>query len=501
MSGESYEKLKEKGKEIYTLSSIAMLLEWDQETKMPEEGAPFRAQQIEHLSSIVHAAKTSHDFKKSLEKLIDLETGKILDDTLDERKKGALREFRRSFNTETKLPNTFVKKMAKANSEGVYAWQKAKKESRFEAFLPHLETIIDLNREKADLLGFQGHPYDALVDLFEPEMTTSKLDTLFGELKPFLSNLTKKLSEKKPKHHSFLSASYPIDEQMNFCHFIMEKMKIDPKRTRLDTSAHPFCLGLHPTDVRLTTHTTLTTFYTNISAVMHEGGHALYELGLPPEDYGTPLGEFCSMALHESQSRWWECFIGQGAPFCSLIFPKLQETFPSQLKNITEKDFYETLNHVTPSFIRIFADEVTYILHIILRYEIEKALISGDLKAKDLPKVWNEKMEEALGIIPETDALGCLQDVHWSCGLIGYFPTYALGNLYAGALFETFQKTHPDWEKTIANGDLSESLTFLREKIHRFGRQYPPQTLIENATGKPLTSAPYISYLTKKYQS
>jgi carboxypeptidase Taq len=499
MSKDSYEKLKEKGKQIHTLSSVAMLLEWDQETKMPEEGATFRAQQIEHLSSIVHAAKTSDDFKKALERLIDLKTGKILEDALDDRKKGALREFRRSFIQEAKLPNTFVKKMAKANSEGIYAWQKAKKESRFETFLPHLETIIDLNRKKADHLGFKDHPYDALVDLYEPEMNVSKLDALFGELKPFLSKLTEKLAEKKPINNGFLSASFPIDEQMKFCKFVMGQMGVDPKRTRLDTSTHPFCLGLHPTDVRLTTHTSLTSFFTNISAVMHEGGHALYELGLPPEDYGTPLGEFCSMATHESQSRWWECFIGQGAPFSSFIFPKLQETFPSQLKGVTKDHFYEALNEVCPSFIRIFADEVTYILHIILRYEIEKDFIKGNLKAKDLPKVWNEKMKETLGIIPENDALGCLQDVHWSCGLIGYFPTYALGNLYAGALFETFQEAHPDWEKTIAEGDLSKALTFLREKIHRFGREHSPQTLIENATGKPLTSAPYISYLKKKY--
>lgn len=499
MSRDAYEKLKEKGKEIQTLSSIAMLLEWDQETKMPEEGASFRASQIEHLSSIVHAARTSADFKNHLETLIDLKSGNILADHLDARQQGALREFRRSFNQETKLPNSFVKKMAKANSEGTHAWQKAKKTAQFETFLPYLETIIDLNREKAQLLGFQDHPYDALVDLYEPEMTVKKLDTLFGELKPFLSELTQKLAEKKPKNASFLSASYPLDKQMECCHLVMEKMGVDSKRTRLDTSVHPFCLGLHPTDVRLTTHTSLTSFYTNISAVMHEGGHALYELGLPPEDYGTPLGEYCSMAVHESQSRFWECFIGQGAPFCSFLLPKLQEAFPSELKGVSIDDFYEALNDVRPSFIRVFADEVTYILHIIIRYEIEKEFLSGNLQAKDLPKVWNQKMEETLGLTPETDALGCLQDVHWSCGLIGYFPTYALGNLYAGALFETFQETHPDWEKTLASGNLSEPLTFLREKIHRFGREYAPQTLIENATGKPLTSSPYISYLRKKY--
>ncbi|QVL57253.1 MAG: carboxypeptidase M32 [Simkaniaceae bacterium] len=496
---EDYEKLKERGKEIYTLASVLMLLEWDQETKMPIGGASFRASQIELLSSLTHKEKTSDSFKKALEKLIDLKTGSIKSDSLDERKKGALREFRTELLKDTKLPSSFVKKLAKANSEGTHAWQKAKNSNTFESFLPNLETIVELNKEKAELLGYDDHPYDALLDLYEPGMTTKKLDTLFGELKPFLTNLTKNLSNNKQDDNAFLSTFFPIEKQMEFCREILKEMGVDPQKSRLDTSVHPFCLGVHPTDVRLTTFTSATAFFTNLSAVMHEGGHALYELGLPPEDFGTPLGSYCSIAIHESQSRWWECFIGQSRSFCEYLLPKLQKAFPSELKELTIDPFTSVLNQVKPSLIRVFADEVTYILHIIIRYEIEKDFLSGSIDLKDLPKIWNEKMKDSLGIVPETDAEGCLQDVHWSFGLIGYFPTYALGNLYAGQLFETFKKDHPDFEKKISAGDLSFIRHFLLEKIHRFGRELPPLALIEKATGHPLSPKPYIDYLTKKY--
>ncbi len=476
------------------------LLEWDQETKMSAQGAPFRASQIELLSSLTHKERTSDSFKNALEKLIDLKTGKIQSEALDERKKGALREFRSEFLKDTKLSNAFVKKLAKASSEGTHAWQKAKGNNTFETFLPYLETIVALNKEKADLLGYDDHPYDALLDLYEPGMTTKKLDILFGELKPFLTDLTKKLSKKKRKDSSFLSTFFPIDKQLAFCRELLSEMGVDPQKSRLDTSAHPFCLGIHPTDVRLTTSTSTTTFFTNLSAVMHEGGHALYELGLPPEDYGTPLGLYCSIAVHESQSKWWECFIGQSRPFCDYLLPKLQKAFPKELKDLSLDHFYSTINQVKPSLIRVFADEVTYILHIIIRYEIEKDFLTGSIKLADLPKIWNAKMEETLGITPETDAEGCLQDVHWSCGLIGYFPTYALGNIYAGQLFETFKKEHPDFETSIAGGDLSFIHHFLLEKIHRHGRESPPVALIENATGTPLSSKPFIDYLKDKYE-
>lgn len=495
---EPFEELKNRGREIRLLSSVSMLLEWDQETKMPKEGIDFRSSQIELITSLLHKEKTSPELRKAINALIDMETGK-LKSPLDPRKAAAVREFRTDFLKETKLPNAFVKKLAKATSQGVNAWQNAKGDNNYDAFKPYLDTIMELQREKANHLGFENHPYDALVDLYEPGMTVKKLDSLFGELKPFLSSLAKKLT-KKQEASAFLSAHYPLNKQQEFNEFILEKMDVDFKRLRLDFSAHPFCTGFNPHDVRITTFTNTTSFFNSISAVLHEGGHALYELGLPYEDLGTPLAEACSLGIHESQSRWWECFIGQGRPFWEFALPHLEKSFPKQLKGITLDHFLNAINHVAPSFIRVYADEVTYILHIILRYEIEKGFLSGEIQCADLPRVWNEKMEESLGIVPKSNAEGCLQDIHWAFGLVGYFPTYALGNLYAGQLYETFTKDHPDFASIIASGDLSFIRTFLNEKIHRYGREFHALELIENATGFPLSPKPYMAYLEDKYQ-
>ena len=488
MSGdlENYNQLKARGKELRILSGVSMLLEWDQETKMPKEGIDFRSQQVEMITSLLHKEKTSTEQKKAISALIDLETGALKSDALDPRKQAAVREFREDFLKETKLPNAFVKKLAKATSQGVNAWQEAKGANNYDAFLPLLQTIVELHREKAQYLGYEDHPYDALVDLYEPGMTAKKLDALFGELKPFLTDLTKKLAKAK-EDSSFLSAHYPLHEQQEFNAFILEKMGVDSNRLRLDFSAHPFCTGFSPHDVRITTFTSTTSFFNSVSAVLHEGGHALYELGLPYEELGTPLGDACSLGVHESQSRWWECFIGQGRPFWEFVFPHLTKSFPKQLEGITLDHFLGVLNHVAPSLIRVYADEVTYILHIILRYELEKDFLMGDIDLADLPRVWNEKMEESLGIVPDSNAEGCLQDIHWAFGLIGYFPTYALGNLYAGQLFDTFTKTHPDYPSIIAGGDLSFIRSFLHDKIYRHGREFHALELIENATGSPLS--------------
>ncbi|MCB1085036.1 MAG: carboxypeptidase M32 [Chlamydiia bacterium] len=497
---EAYKKLQRLGKEIRLLSSIGMLLEWDQETYMPKEGREIRAEQIELLSSIAHQKKVEGSYKKALRQLIDLESGKLLAPALDNRKKAALEEMRREYLLDKKLPNDFVKKVAKASSQGVFAWQKAKQENAFETFLPHLETIISLHIEKAELLGYEAHPYDALVNQYETGMTVKTLDALFGELKPFLVELTLKAQEKPAPSKAFLSASIPLDQQASFTHALLKRIGVSSSRARIDYSSHPFCLGLHPTDVRLTTHTSSTSFLKSLSGVTHEAGHALYELGLPPEDYGTPLGEYCSLGIHESQSRFWECFIGHGAPFISHLHEELLRSFPKTFESVSSDVLYSAFNHVEPSLIRVFADEVTYILHIILRYEIEKGLITKEITPASLPKIWGEKMEELFGIVPMTDREGCLQDIHWLSGLIGYFPTYALGNLYAGQLYQTFTATFPNYDRKIASGDLHFIKEFLHDKIHRYGREFSALTLIEKATGAPLSSTPYMNYLSSKHQ-
>lgn len=496
---DDYQTLLKQGREIRLLSSLSMLLEWDQETYMPKGGLDFRSQQIELVSSLAHREKTSDSFKEKLSKLIDLKTGKVKTEELDQRKQAALREWRREFLIETKLPNEFVKTFAKTTSKATSAWSEAKSNNTFETFLPHLEQIIPLAKQKADYIGYKDHPYDALLDLYEEGMTTKKLDSLFAELKPFLTDLTQKLSKKKRVDTAFLSANFPKEKQVEFNRFLLDEMGVDSHNARLDFSEHPFCLGLHPHDVRLTTHTSAWSFFKSISAVMHEGGHALYELGLPAEDLGSPLGDYCSIGIHESQSRWWETYIGQGLPFWKFAFPKLKETFPDQLASIDLDHFYQAINIVEPSLIRIFADEVTYILHIILRYEIEKDLLEGTINPSDLPTVWNKKMSDSFSITPDTDSEGCLQDIHWACGLIAYFPTYALGNIYSGQVFETFKKTFPDWEAKIAGGDLKFMRQFLLEKIHSRGRELPALELIEQVSHSPLSPKPYMTYLEGKY--
>ncbi len=482
------------------LQSTMSLLDWDQETYMPKEGIHLRSEQIEYLSSLLHHAKTSSKFLKALEKLISIESGEILGEHLDASQQAAVREWRNDYLKAVKLPNDFVKSFAKTKSEASNAWIKAKNENDFNAFAPHLEKIVSHCRQQAEYLGYEAHPYDALLDLYEPEMTIKKLTPIFDTLKPFLTNLTAKLKDQK-HDESFLYGSFSEKDQMDFSRNILEWMGLDFDKCRLDRSGHPFCTSASPFDVRMTTHTETSNLMGNISAVMHEGGHALYEAGLPMKYLGSPLCEALSLGLHESQSKWWENHIGLSLPFWQFTFPKLQKTFPDSLKSVSLETFYRTLNRVTPSLIRVHADEVTYSLHIILRFELEVALIEGKLDIKDVPEAWNAKMVEFLGMQPKTDREGCLQDIHWSLGILGYFPTYALGNLYAAQFFDTFSKKFSDWEEKVAQGDLIFIKDFLNENIHKYGRQYSISELLTRITGADLDAKYFMDYLGKKFKA
>lgn len=496
---EKYDKLHKIGKETQLLVSFGYFLEWDQETYMPKGAIEFRSEQIELISSITHREKTSEHLKNALEALIDLKTGKPHFDELDEEQKANLREWHSDYLHETKLPNDFVKKFAKTASKATNAWAEAKNKDTFETFAPHLHALIELCRKKADYIGYDEHPYDAFLSIYEPGLTTENLKSLFSTLKPFLRDLLKAVSQKQTVHDAFLHGNFPQKSQLEFDHFLLEVMDLDPKYSRLDLSQHPFCLGLHPHDVRLTTHTVCSNFMHSISAVMHEGGHAIYELNLPVKQYGAPLGEFTSYGMHESQSRWWETIIGLGRPFWEFAYPKLQKTFSNPLEKVDLDTFYQAINRCRPSCIRIFADEISYVLHIILRFEIELAFLEGNLEVADLPQVWNQKMQESLGVTPNDDKEGCLQDIHWAAGLFGYFPTYALGNLYAAQLYQVFTRAFPNHQERIKQGNLTFIKDFLKEKIHRFGRQFPPLELLKRATGSPLSPEPYMNYLKDKF--
>lgn len=497
----AYETLLEISKGHAVIGSVAELLSWDQETYMPQDGIELRGLQSEALAALLHKEKTSPKFIKALRALINPETKEIVDTNTTKQQQAALREWSRDYLKDSKIPASLVRQFAKTCSKASHVWQEARAHNNFQLFAPHLEKVVSLSRKKADYLGFKEHPYDALLDLYEPDVTTAHLTTLFGRLKLPLIALLRKITAHTPPSTAFLKGTFSKEKQLHFVKQLMPLMGLNPKGTRLDLSAHPFCAPFYPSDIRMTTRIHADDLPSNIFSVLHEGGHALYHQQLPMEHFGSPLCEALSYGIDESQSRWWEVFVGHSLPFWTHFFPLLQQEFPEKLQGVHLNDFYKAINLVKPSLIRVEADEVSYCLHIILRFEIEKALIEGTLKVKDIPDVWRSSMTEYLGVTPQRDDEGCLQDIHWATGGIGYFPSYALGNLYAAQFFASFQKEHPQWKEEIAKGDLLFIGKWLKEKIHRHGREFPPEKLIERVTGEPLSEKAFLSYLEEKYQA
>ncbi len=450
----NYKKLHALSLYASTLAGISSLLEWDHETFMPIGASAFRAEQLKLLAGLIHKEKTGKKFSRALGQLVDLETGKPLVNDLSAEQKAALREWHRDYRRDAALPEEFVKEFAQTTSQAQSVWRKAKNENSFPLFAPWLDKIISLCRKKADYLGYKEHPYDALLDLYEPEAKTREIETEFNHLKTHISSLLKKITSSKQVDDSFIYGKFDPQKQLEFGKQILEDMGYDMAKGRLDLSAHPFSSSCHPTDSRITTRIHPTSLISNISVVLHEGGHSLYAMGLPVEHYGSPLGEAISLGVHESQSRWWETRIGQSLPFWQYYLPLLQKEFKGNVSKVDLNVFYKGINKVEPSLIRVEADEVTYPLHVILRFELEKSLIEGSLSVREIPEAWNAGMQELLGITPSNNAEGCLQDVHWSIGGFGYFPTYTLGNMYAAHLFPAFEMAHPDWQKRVGKGEL-----------------------------------------------
>lgn len=493
----SYQELLELSREVKILEGVSRLLEWDQETHMPKGAGEIRGEQLKVLSGMKHALFTGKAFREALSQLIDLDSGEVKGN-LSEEKKSALREWRRDFLKATRLPKEFVEKMAKLTSESIMVWQKARRENKFPLFAPYLQQLVDLSFEKARLLGYEKNPYDALLDHYEPELTEKEVDRVFSKLKGEVKKLLDEVSKKPQVDSSFLEGEFDPEKQMVFSKEVLGAMGYSFEHGRMDLSTHPFSTSFHPTDSRITTRMYTKSIIDCILATIHEGGHSLYEMGLPVEHFGSPLCESISLGMHESQSRFWETRIGQSKPFWSYFLPKLQQLFP-HFQSITLEQFWRGINKVQPTFIRVEADEITYPLHVILRFEIEKGFFNGSIEVKDLPEIWNQKMEELLGIRPTNDREGCLQDIHWSMGAFGYFPTYTLGNLYAAHIFLAFEKEYPDWEKRVASGDLLFIRNWLKEKVHKHGRRYTSHELIHIIHADPFSEKPYISYLTNKY--
>ena len=482
------------------LESTTRLLEWDQEVNLPLEGLDLRSEQNKLMHESYHKHMTSKTYAKKLSQLIDLETGHILSTDLSLRQQSALREMRKDYLEKSRIPPSFVKKSAEIITESSEAWKNARKNKSFKEFLPHFRKVVALSQKKAEYLGFIKHPYDALLDQYEAGMTVTKIDAIFFPLKKELIAILDELSRKGKKTDQIeLKGYYPTPSQKDLSKLVVEKLGLAKKFYQLSETAHPFCQSFSPHDIRITTKYHDDDFTKSFYASIHECGHALYENNLPYEQFGNPLGQAASFGVHESQSRFYETFIGQSFPFLKHFYPEIKKCFEPQLDSLSLNDFYEAINSVKPSLIRIFADEVTYNIHIVLRYELEKGLIEGSIDPKHIPELWNAKMREYLGIIPKDDAEGCLQDVHWCMAFFGYFPSYALGNLYAGSLYESMIKTHPDWEHKVSHGNFSFLVDFMKSKVYQFGREYPPLQLIENAIGKPFSSEPYTTYLRTKY--
>ncbi len=489
--------------EITRINSAASVLSWDQETHMPAGGGEARAEQIAVLQGIAHDKLVSPDIERFLAATVDPTTGQAIDqlgDLWDEPSRSLLREIWRDFSRAKKLPSDFVIRLSRETSLAQQVWAEAKEQNNFRQFLPNLRTVLALKREEAEYLGYKTSPYDALLDVYEPGSTIATLRPLFAQMKARLVPLLKRVTQSSNQiDDSILRHSYDQARQLEFGRLVLIAMGYDFERGRLDLSAHPFTTSFHPTDVRVTTRVHEHELQSCLFSCIHEGGHGLYDQGLDQRYFGTPLGESVSLGIHESQSRMWENCVGRSRAFWQFFYPVLQQTFHHQLRGIDLEHFYAAINCVKPSLIRVEADELTYNLHIMLRFEVEQDLIEGRLQPEDLPGVWNQKMQEYLGITPPTDAEGVLQDVHWSFGAFGYFPTYTLGNLYSVQFFEQAKLEIPHLDDEIAAGQLTVLRRWLEQKIHRWGRMFTPDHLAQRVTGKSINPEPFLTYLEKKY--
>ncbi len=481
--------------EVWDLRMAAAVLSWDQETYMPQGGAQARGQQLSTLSRLAHIKFTSDEIGQLLEDLAP-EAAQWEPDSDEAR---LVKVARRDYTKAVKVPSDFVAESAQVASQALMAWREAKAKSDFSIFEPHLRRVVALRRQYADFFAPYDHVYDPLLDDFEPGLTTADVQRIFDALRPQQVELIRAIAERPQVDDAFLHQPFDEQKQWDFGVEVITKFGYDWHRGRQDKSAHPFTTSFSVNDVRITTRIDPNYLGTGLFGTMHECGHALYELGVAQELERTPLGHGASLAIHESQSRLWENLVGRSLPFWEHFYPRLQEFFPQELGNVSLSAFYKGINRVEPSLIRTEADEATYNLHIMLRLELEIALMEGTVEVKDLPEVWNAKMQEYLGVTPPDDAHGVLQDIHWSMGSIGYFSTYALGNLISAQWWEHINKDIPNLSDQIRAGKFDELLAWLREHVHRHGAKFEPQELVQRVTGSSIDPAPYMRYLREKY--
>jgi carboxypeptidase Taq len=497
MSETALSRLVAELRRVALFGSCEAVLGWDEQTYLPPAGGEHRANQLSLLAGMRHEMATA----PKVGELIAVAEAEVASLPAEEPDAVIVSEARRQYDRATKLPQTLVEEMSRACSLGQQAWIEARKEKNFPKFLPWLEKIVALKREEARLLwDGNGEIYDALLDAYEPGASTAEVATVFDALRPPLVALLQAIvgSSKKPDP-SILTRHYPQADQREFSMAAAKAIGFDFNAGRLDIAAHPFCSGFGPGDVRLTTRYDEHHFPGAFFGTLHEAGHGIYEQGLDAARFGTALGEAASLGIHESQSRMWENCVGRSRAFWQHFYPQAQQRLSAALKDVALDDFYRAVNDVRPSFIRVEADEVTYNLHIMLRFELERKLISGQLAPADVPAAWDERFAASFGLTPSDVTQGCIQDVHWSAGLIGYFPTYALGNMYAAQFFDHARQELGDLGAMFSRGEFAPLKNWLNEKIHRHGRRYPAPRLLEVVTGQKLSHEPLMAQLRVKY--
>jgi carboxypeptidase Taq len=494
---DAYRDLIRRFKEARLLDSVGAVVGWDQHTYMPPAGAGHRAEQMGFLAKLGHQMLTDPKVGELLNAVAlappvrDAESDQAVN----------IREIRRAYDRAVKMPEALVEEIARVTSQAQHVWAEARRKSDFAAFAPWLGKVVALKRQEAQAVGFKESPYDALLDEYEVGATAAEVTRVFAELRAELVPLVASITAlgKRPRQ-DVLTREFPVDRQHIFGQSAAAAIGFDFRAGRLDTTVHPFCSGIGPGDVRLTTRYNSRELNQGFFGILHEAGHGIYEQGLDPAHFGTPCGQPVSLGIHESQSRLWENQVGRSRPFWEHFFPRARQTFPGTLDDVSLDEFVFAVNDVERSFIRVEADEATYNLHILLRFELEQALLTGDLNAADAPAAWNEKFKQLFDLVPPDDARGCLQDIHWSMGGLGYFPTYTLGNLYAAQLMDQARHDLGDLDADFRKGEFGRLKGWLNEKVHRPGQRLRPRDLIQRVTGRPLTHRPLLAYLRRKYE-
>jgi carboxypeptidase Taq len=489
---EAFRTVSDLSRDLYALRSAMGVLSWDQETYMPPKGAEGRARAQSALARVLHQRFSDPRLAEALDAAAAA--------PLTDEERVVVRELKRDRDKAVKLPESLAAEIAETVSLAQRAWADARPKNDTAAFNPWLEKVIGLRRREAECLGYADTPYDALLDNYEPGARTAEIRSVLEDLKARLVPLLGRIRAAQGDAPDPLAGKvFPLDAQRAFNLKVLAAMEFDLEAGRLDESAHPFTEGLYPQDVRLTTRYHQNDLMSALFSTLHEGGHGLYEQGFDPAWYGTPMAEAVSLGVHESQSRLWENQVGRSRDFWTRWYPGLQAAFPAALSALPLEGFLKAVNRVQPSLIRVEADEVTYNLHIVLRFELETALFSGDLAPADLESAWNEGVQRNLGVTPPEPRLGYMQDVHWSCGLLGYVPTYTLGNLRAAQLFDAARRAMPALSDDIRAGRLSPLKAWLRDNVHRHGRRYDGDALMEKATGSRTDAGPFLAYLEAKY--